>query len=200
MIRQTLQAALCIALSPLLVAQQIGQAEESASGTAPAETLFAYRSSMNLTDFAHIFGPVYELSRVPFEVPVKLTPVDPAAWANAAIGSTLTFRVLQDVTVEHHHSKYADAHAGDLIEAKVIRMCEGKSRSRQGKAVPLVKEVLVERSIKLEMEGSPRSHVRLSSISKNLIVWPTKAICMVVLFPVEYVLLLITCTLGGCDL
>ena len=97
---------LCIVLSPLLAAQQICQVEEPALETAPAETLYAYRSSINL--LAELgynraqtgeFGSQYGLSIIPFEVPLKLVPADPAALAHATVGTTLTFWILKDVTV-----------------------------------------------------------------------------------------------------
>lgn len=209
MIRRLLQSALCVFLSPLLTAQQVGQAEEPARGVTPAETIFAYRSSMNLPaepgfEPAHAdsSGSLYGLSIIPFEVPLKLTPVDPAAWANATIGSTLTFRVVNDVIVRRgvfNRSSYADAYAGALIEVKVIRMREGKIRTRQGKAEPRVKEVMVGKSIKLELESSPRGGARFSGIAKNLVVWSVKGPYMAVALPIEYALLLIACS-TGCDL
>lgn len=212
--RLILQAILYITLCPLLVAQQVGQAEGPARGATPAETLFAYRSSMNLPaelgfepahadSFASLSsGSLYGLSIVPFEVPLKLIPVDPAAWANATIGSTLTFRVVNDVIVRRgvfNRSSYADAYAGTLIEAKVIRIREGKIRTRQGRAEPRVKEVMVGKSIKLELESSPGGGARFSGIAKNLVVWSVKGPYMVVVLPPEYALLLIACS-TGCDL
>jgi hypothetical protein len=147
-------------------------------------------------------GSLYGLSIVPFEVPLKLIPVDPAAWANATIGSTLTFRVVNDVIVRRgvfNRSSYADAYAGTLIEAKVIRIREGKIRTRQGRAEPRVKEVMVGKSIKLELESSPGGGARFSGIAKNLVVWSVKGPYMVVVLPPEYALLLIACS-TGCDL
>lgn len=202
-------SALCCALCPLLAAQQVGQAEDPARGVTPAETSFAYRSSMNLPaelgfEPAHAdsSGSLYGLSIVPFEVPLKLTPVDPAAWTNATIGSTLTLRVVNDVIVRRgvfNRSSYADVYAGDLIEAKVIRMREGKTRTRQGRAEPRVKEVIVGKSINLELESSPGGGARFSGIAKNLVVWAVKGPYMVVVLPIEYALLLIACS-TGCDL
>jgi len=201
-------SALCFALCPLLAAQQVGQAQDPARGVTPAETSFAYRSSMSLPSelgfepaHADSSGSLYGLSIVPFEVPLKLTPVDPAAWANATIGSTLTFRVVNDVIVRNvfNRSSYADAYAGDLIEAKVIRVREGKIRTRHGRAEPRVKEVIVGKSIKLELESSPRGGARFSGIAKNLVVWAVKGPYMVVVLPIEYALLMIACA-TGCDL
>lgn len=80
MTRKPIAYALCLVLCPLLAAQQVGQAEAKARGVTPAETLFAYRSSMNLP--AQLgFEPVhadssdslYGLAIVPFKVPIKLT-------------------------------------------------------------------------------------------------------------------------------
>jgi hypothetical protein len=128
-------------------------------------------------------------------VALKLAPVDQAAWVNATIGSTLTFRVINDVIV----GEYADAYAGDLIEATVIRIREGEIRTRHGRAEPRVKEVMVGKSIKLELESSPEDRARFSGIAKNLVVWSVKGPYMVVVLPIEYVVLLIACT-RGCDL
>jgi hypothetical protein len=137
-------------------------------------------------------------------VPLKLTPVDPAAWANATIGSTLTFRVLNDVIVRggvfNRSSSYADAYAGTLIEAKVTRVRQGKTRTRHGRAEPRVKEVMVGKSIKLELESAPRGGAQFSGTAKNLVVWSVKGPYMAVVFPPEYVLLAIFCSTTGCDL
>jgi hypothetical protein len=201
--------ALCLVLCPLLAAQQVGQAEDPAGGVTPAETLFAYRSSMNILaelgfEPAHAdsSGSLGGLSIIPFAVPLKLTPVDRAAWANATIGSTLTFRVVDDVIVRggvgNRSSSYADAYAGSLIEAKVVRVRQGKIRTRHGRAEPRVKEVMVGKSIKLELESSPRGRARFSGMAKNLVVWFVKGVEIVVLIP-EYVLLGIACS-TGCDL
>jgi hypothetical protein len=199
--------ALCLVLAPLLAAQQVGQAEDPARGVTPAETLFAYRSSMNLLaelgfEPAHAdsSGSLYGLSIIPFEVALKLAPVDQAAWVNATIGSTLTFRVVNDVIVRgvFNRSSYADAYAGDLIEAKVIRVRKGKVRTRYGRAEPRVKEVMVGKSIKLELESSPGGRARFNVIAKNLVGWSVKGVTIVVLIP-EYVLLGIACS-TGCDL
>jgi hypothetical protein len=93
-------------------------------------------------------------------VPLKLTPVDPVAWTNATVGSTLTFLVVNDVIVRKgvfNRSSYADAYAGTLIKAKVVGVREGKSRTRHGRAEPRVKEVVLGKSIKLEFESSPEA-------------------------------------------
>lgn len=199
-------AALCLILAPLLAAQQVGQAEDAAPGVMRATTLFAYRSSMNRADFTDsilespgIPGSLYGLSKVPFEVPVELTPVDPAAWTNATMDSTVTFRVVYDVIVWRGRSSYADAYAGSLIEAKVIRMRAGKPRPRHGNAEPRVQEVLVGKSIRLELESSSGGRARFRGFARNLVVWPVRGISMVTLFPLEYVVLGIACS-RGCDL
>jgi hypothetical protein len=203
MTRKPIAYALCLILCPLLAAQQVGQAEAKARGVTPAETLFAYRSSMNLlAEFG--FGPagpsgsLYPLSIVPFAVPIKLTPVDPAAWANATLGSTLTFRVVKDVIERRGVSSYADAYAGTLIEAKVIRVREGKIRSRHGRAKPRVKEVMVGKFIKLELENSPGGH-RFKGIAKSVVVRSVKGPFEVVFIPFQFVALGIACSIG-CDL
>jgi hypothetical protein len=210
MTSKLIASALCLVLAPLLAAQQVGQAEDPARGVTPAETLFAYRSSMNLLPelgfepaHANSSESLRGLSIIPFVVALKLTPVDPAAWANATIGSTLTFRVVNDVIVRggvfNRSSSYADAYAGDLIEAKVIRVRQGNIRTRQGRAEPRVKEVMVGKSIKLALESSPRRRARFSGMAKNLVVSSVKGVTVIVLIP-EYVLLGIACSTTGCDL
>ena len=77
-------------------------------------------------------------------------------------------------------------------------MRDGKIRTRQGRAEPRVKEVMVEKYIKLELESSPRGRT-LSGIAKNLAVWPVKVICMVGETVLLWVALLIFCR-TGCDL
>jgi hypothetical protein len=205
MIRRTLQSALCLCLSPLLAAQQVGLAEDPARGVTPTETFFAYRTSINLPA-ALGFEPAHAgsddsppgLSIVPFDSVIELTPVDPAVWANATIGSTITFRAVYDVIERRRESSYADVYAGNLIEAKVVRMREGKIRTRNGRAEPRVKEVMVEKYIRLELESSPRGRT-LGGITKNLAVWPMKVICMVGETALLWVALLIFCR-TGCDL
>ncbi len=202
MMRKTASSALCLLLTPLLAAQQIAAAEEPACEGMPSETVFAYRSSINRADLTDEFftlpgipTPLYGLSVAPFDWWVELAPVDPAAWANATIGSTLTLRVVHNVFVKGG----AEIYAGTLMEAKVIRIRNGRSRTRQGKTEPRVKEVLVANRIKLELEDSPRRHARLNSLPKNLVVWPTKVASMIVLLPAEWVLFVILCS-SGCDL
>ncbi len=218
-VRRLFPFALCFVLCPLLVAQQVGQADDPARGVTPVEGLFAYRGSLNIP--AELgFEPAQSNSccsldgqpdsleglwTVPFKVPIKLIPVDPAAWANdATIGSTLTFRVLDDVIVRgglfNRSSSYADAYAGTLIEAKVTRVRQHKTRTRHERAEPRVKEVKVGKSLKLELESSPRGGAQFSGIAKDLVVWSVKGPFFVVVYPPEMVLLAIFCGTTGCDL
>jgi hypothetical protein len=194
-------------LCPLLVAQQVGQAEDPPHEVTPPETLFAYRSSLNLgaelgfepaqaDSCCSLNGQPDSLDGlwiVPFKVPIKLTPVDPAAWAKATVGSTLTFRVLDDVIVRGE----ADAYAGTLIQAKVTRVRQHKTRTRRG-ADPRAKEVKVGKSLKLELESSAGGH-RFSGIAKNVGVWSVKVPFEVVFIPFQFVALGIACSIG-CDL
>jgi hypothetical protein len=205
-IGKLLQSALCITLAPLLAAQQIGQSPEPACGSTPAASVFAYRTSLRSDESvnrADDSGSLGGLSIVPFEVPVELTPVDPAAWANATLGSTVTFRVVRDVIqgggVFNRKSFYADAYAGTLIEGKVIRLREGKLRTRNGKTEPRVREVLVGKRIKLELENSPRRHARISSLPRNLVVWPVHSVIAVGEGVLFMILFPIFCH-SGCDL
>lgn len=196
-------SALCFALCPLLAAQQAGRTEDPARVATAAETIFAYRSSIDLLaelgfDRAQTgkSGSQYGLSVLPFHVPLKLIPVDPAAWANASIGSTVIFRVTSDVVVR---GGYADAYAGDLVEAKVIRMREGKIRTRQRITEPRVKEVIVGKYIKLELDSSPEGH-QFRRFAKDLFVWSVKGPYMVLLLPIGYAALVIICSTTPCDL
>lgn len=214
MIRKLLQSALSLCLAPLLVAQQAVPPEDPPSGVTPGETFFAYRSSLDLGaelgfESAHVdssdsptYGSLYGFAIIPFDAPIKLTPVDPAAWANATVGSTLTFLVVNDVIVRKgvfNRSSYADAHGGTLIKAKVVRIREGKSLTRHGRAEPRVKEVVLGKSIKLELESSPRARARFKVIAKNLAIWSVKVPFYTVVMVPEYVLLMIACS-KGCDL
>jgi len=206
MIRHTLQAALCIALSPLLVAQQSGQAEESASRATPAGSVFAYRISMlpdESANRADDSGSLYGLSNVPFERAVELTPVDQSAWRNATMGATLRFRVVRNVVVTggvfNRRSYYADAYAGTLIEGKVIGLRKGRLGTRNGRTEPRVKDILVGKRIKLEMEGCPSGRARFNGLAKGAVVWPVKGMITVgegVLFMILFPIL---CH-SGCDL
>ncbi len=207
MISKLFSSVLCIALSPLLVAQKIDPCEEPVPGTVHGEKLYAYRSSMDVEDFtdgnfeSRDSSDLHNsLPSVPFDLPVELVPVDPEAWANATVGSTLTFVVALDVLEEHHHySKSVHAYGGTLIEAKVTRMRKTKPRAQPGVKEPRVQEILVGRSTKFVLEGSPRRHPRLNSIPKNMVVWPPKVAFLVVFLPFEYVALGIACS-TGCDL
>lgn len=214
MIRSMLQTILCLVLCPLLVAQQAVPHEAPASVVTPAETFFAYRSSLNLgaelgfdparvdSSYSPTYGSLYGFAIIPFEVPLKLTPVDPVAWTNATVGSTLTFLVVNDVIVRKgvfNRSSYADAYAGTLIKAKVVGVREGKSRTRHGRAEPRVKEVILGKSIKLELESSPGGRARFNLIAKNLAIWFVKVPYYTVVMVPEYALLMIACS-RGCDL
>lgn len=186
--RRLFQFAFCLTLAALLAAQQIVQAQEPAGGTAPAETVFAYRVSLNRADPTDSNDSIPES---PFETPVELTPVDPAAWANAAVGSALTFRVVRDAVA----GQYAYAYAGTFIEAKVIRIRAGKPRIRHGKTQPRVQEVLMGKSTRLDLESSPGGRARLGGFARNMIVWLPHTVVLVF----EYILLFIACA-TGCDL
>ena len=214
MTRNLLQSALCLCLAPLLVAQQAVPPEAPASGVTPAETFFAYRSSLNLgaelgfeptgpdKSYSPTYGSLYGFATIPFEVPLKLTPVDPVAWTNATVGSTLTFRVVSDVNVRKgwvNRSTFADAYAGTLIKATVTGVREDKSRTRHGRAEPRVKEVVLGKSIKLELESPPGGRARFNVIAKNLAIWSVKVPYYTVVMVPEYVLLMIACS-RGCDL
>jgi hypothetical protein len=204
MIRKFAQSALCLALCPLLAAQVTGQFERPAGGVTPGETLFAYRTSMRPDESTNCdddSGSLYGLSVVPFNVPVELTPVDPAEWANATIGSTVTFRIVLDVIVGggvfNRKSSYADADAGTLIEGKVIRIREGRQRKRKGRTEPRVKEILVGKRIKLELVSSPADHARFSGIAKDVVIWPVHCVIAVG----TYAYLIVGCTIaGGCEI
>jgi hypothetical protein len=194
-------------LAPLLAAQQINQAEEPASAMAPAETLSAYRSSLNLgaaLGFEPVdpdpsdrpnYGSLGGFAIIPFEVPLELTAVDPAAWANATVGSTLTFRVVNAVIVRG----MADAYAETLIKAKVVRIRQGKSLTRHGQAEPRVKEIVFGKSIKMELESSPGVRARFNVIAKNVAIWSVKVPYYAVVMVPEDLLLAIACS-RGCDL
>ena len=196
-----LQNVLCVVMLAILPVQQISQAEEPVSAGAPAQTLFAYRSSLG----ARLHDSLFGYSVLPSDVPVELTPLDPSALARAAMNSTVTFRVVHNVIV----GQYAYAYGGNLIEAKVTRIREGKLQIRRGRMEPRVMEVTAVWSIqssppeylKLRLESSPRS--RSSRTVKQLVALPLtlplKAIHIVVLVP-EDILLAIVCSTQGCDL
>jgi hypothetical protein len=127
---------------------------------------------------------------------------------HATVNSTVTFRVVHNVTDGH----FGYGYAGTLIEAKVIRIRGGDLRLRDGTLEPRVMEVavagLIESSppprpwsLKLRLESFPRS--RSNRKAKQLITLPLtlplKAIHIAVLIP-EYALLGIACSTGGCDL
>jgi hypothetical protein len=187
---ELIASALCLLLCPLLAAQQVGQAESPNGKGTTADTLFAYRDSMR----ADRSGSFYGLSIIPYQAPVELTPVDPTAWESATIGSTLGFRVVNGVVVKGK----ADVYVGTLIEAKVIRIREGKLRTRNGKTEPRVKELLVGKSIRLDLESSRGGHSRFNGIAKNLVVLPMKAVAAVLQVP-AWIILMIACS-RGCDL
>ena len=197
MIRKIVQFVICIGLAPLLAAQEVCQAENQVSRATPAETLFAYRISMRSDESvnrADDSGSLYGLSVVPFDLPVELAPVDPAALANATVNSTLTFRVVRNVIVRRgvfNRSSYADAYGGTLIEGKVIQIREGMLRTRDGRTELRVKEVLVGKRIKLELQSSPGGPARCNGIARKVIVWPVQgtitvgeSVLFMILFPI----------------
>jgi hypothetical protein len=203
MTNKPIASALCLILCPLLAAQYVGQAEEPVSVGTPAQTLFAYRSSLEARLHDSLFGD----SLIHSDVPVELIPDNLSALAQATINSTVTFRIVHDVVV----GQYAYGYGGTLIDVKVIRIREGKLRIRRGRMEPRVMEVAVAGlletnpptppgALKLTLESSPRSNS--SRTAKQLITLPLtlplKAIHIVVLVP-EYVLLGIACA-TGCDL
>jgi len=126
------------------------------------------------------------------------------AWANATVGSTVTLRVVRNVIVRggwfNRKSTYADAYAGALIVAKVTRVREGRLRTRRGTAEPRVKEILIDRTVKLELESSPRHGARFTLAAKNLVVWSVKGPFLAVVMPLEYTVLMIGCSITPCDL
>lgn len=203
-------AALGLALCPLLAAQQVRPAIEPVGTATPTETLFAYRSSLNLraelpfdSSGSDPSGTSHALLTIPYKVAIELTPVDPTSWARAAVGSILTFRVVRNTIVWKgltYRSPYAYANAGDSIQAKVIRVRQGKTPTRQGKAAPHVKELLVGKSLKLELESSARRGPRFSAFAKNLLIWSVKGPVLAAVYLVEVPLLMIACSTSGCDL
>lgn len=199
-----LRGVLCILALAVLTAQQSIQAEEPASTEPPAQTLFAYRSSLGARLHDSFFGN----SELPIDVPVALVAVDPSALANATVNSHVTFRIIYGLTIKG----LAYAYSGTLIEAKVTRIREGKLRVRRGKTEPRVLEIAVPEllktepppapeSLKLTIESSPRS--ASSRTVKQLIALPLtvplKALHIAVLVP-EYILLGIACSTSSCDL
>ena len=191
-----LQNVLCVVMLAILGAEQTSQAEEPVSAGAPAQTLFAYRSSFG----ARLHDSLLGYSALPSDVPVELTPLDPSALAHAAINSTVTFRVVHNVIVGQY------AYGGNLVEAKVTWIREGKLRIRRGRMEPRVMEVtavgLIESSppeyLKLRLESSPRG--RSGRTAMKLVTFPLKVIGMVVITVPEYGLLGIACATAGCDL
>jgi len=197
----SLEKVLCVVMLSIVVAPNISRAEEPASGGTAGESFFAYRSSCRARLLDSLF---WGSGAVPFDVPVELTPVDPSAWAHATINSPVTFRVVHDVIVRHD----TYARAGELVEAKVTQVREGELRYRRGRMEPRVMEVTLTgeidsslpTSLKLRLESSPRS--RCSRTAKQLATLPLKVVHVagaVVVFPVEWVLLVIFCH-SGCDL
>ena len=203
MTSKLIASALCLVLCPLLAAQQVGQAEDPARGVTSAETLFAYRSSIDLLaelgfDRAQAgpSGSQYGLSIIPFAVPLKLTPVDPAAWANATIGSNLTFRVVNDVVRNaSNRSSSVRCLCWRVDRGEGDPGPRGQDSNSPRKSGSRVKEVMVGKYIRLELENSPGGH-RFSGIAKNVGVWSVKGPFMVVFLPFEWVAIGIACSIG----
>jgi len=195
---KSLQSLLCVVMLATLGAEQTTQAEEPVSAGAPAQTLFAYRSSFG----ARLHDSLLGYSVLPSDAPVELTPLDPSALEHAAMNSTVAFRVVHNVVV----GQYAYAYGGNLVEAKVTRIREGKLRIRRGRMEPRVMEVnavgLIESSppeyLKLRLESSPRS--RSGRTAMKLVTFPLKVIGIVVITVPEDLLLAIACATAGCDL
>jgi hypothetical protein len=115
----------------------------------------------------------------------------------------VTFRVVRNVIVRggvfNRSSYYADAYGGTLIEGKVIRIREGNLQTHDGRTEPRVKEVLVGKHIKLELESSPADHERFNGIAGNVVLWPVHAVGMVGESVLFMILFPIFCH-SGCDL
>ena len=183
---RSIEKALCILLFGLGATQGIGQTEETVSKDAGTEAVFAYRSFSNrgLVDYMFPSGPW----SLPSYVPVELQPLDASAWANATIGSTVTFRVVRGASA-------ADVFNGGLIEAQVTRVRTGKLQTRRGKLEPRVLEVAVG-LVKLKLESTPRS--RFVSTVKHVGTAPLRGVGFIAEVPL-WVVLAIGCSTGGCD-
>jgi len=190
-----------VVISTPVLAQETVHPEELVGTGTSGQTLFAYS-----TFGARLRDALIGDSALPPDVPVALEAIDPSALANAKLNSTVTFRVAYGLTVR----QYSYAHEGTLIDAKVIRLREGKLRTHRGKLEPRVMEVavcgLVESCpppgfLKLTLESSPRSSS--SKTAKRLIslplTVPLKAAHIAILVP-EAILLAIACGTSSCDL
>ena len=182
---RSIQKAFCIVLLSLGAAQGISQAEDKFGKN--SGTVFAYRrfSNRGLVDYMFPSGPW----SLPNYVPVELMPLDPSAWTNATIGSSVTFRVIRGGSV-------ADAFNGGLIEAQVTRIRTGRLRMRRGKLEPRVSEVAVG-LVKLQVETTSRS--RFVSTVKRLGTAPLRGVGFIAEIPL-WVVLAIGCSTGGCDM
>ena len=160
---------LAVLISTPVLAQLDGHPGESVEIRTSSQTVFAYS-----TFGARLHDALTGESALPPDVPVALEAVDPPALANAKVNSTLAFRIAYGLK--------SHAHAGSLIEAKVIRVREGNLRARRGKTEPRVMEIEVcglEEScripgyMKLRLESSTRS--ASNRTAKRLIALPLTA-------------------------
>lgn len=201
---KSLERILCVAMLSIVAAQPLSRAQEPADAGTTAQTVFAYRSSF----WARVNASLFWESDLPSDVPVELAPVDPSALAHATVNSTITFRIVRDVIAGHE----TFASAGTLIEARVVRIRDGKLRAHHGRTEPRVMEVAVagltesgpppdQGALKLTLEATPRN--RFGRTAKQLATVPLKVIhwtvVIPVVIPVEWVLLAIFCS-TGCDL
>jgi hypothetical protein len=193
---KTLQNLLCALMAAVFAAQQTGMAEEPVSAGTQAQTVFAYQSSAGARAHEALFGP----SLLPVDLPVELVPVDPSALEHATLNSTVTFRIVRDVAGGY-------GSGGTLIEAKVIRIREGKLRVRRGILEPRVVEVtvpgLMESSpppgfLKLRLESSQRSSSSRGAM--KLVTFPMTAIRIFVVIPAEWVYLVVLCGITRCEI
>lgn len=184
---KSIEKALCIVLLGLGATQRISHAEEKVSKDAGTEAVFAYRSFSNRGLVDYIF-PSGSWS-LPNYVAIELQPLDPSAWANATIGSTVTFRVVRGASA-------ASVFNGGLIEAQVTRLRTRKLRMRHGKLEPRVSEVAVG-LVKLKLESTARS--RFVSTVKRVGTAPLRGVGFIAEIPL-WVVLSIACSTGGCDL
>jgi hypothetical protein len=200
---KSLEKVLCVVVLAMIPAQQIGHAEEPASGGSAAQTLFAYRTSF----WARVHDSLLGESELPVDVPVELAPLDPTELEQATINSYVTFRIVRTVVVGQTSRGYG----GTLVVAKVTRIRDGKLRMRRGKLEPRVMEVslpgLLEGSpapppdsLKLRLESSLRNrHIRKAKQLAALpLTVPLKTLHIAAMVP-EYILLGIAC-MRGCDL
>jgi hypothetical protein len=179
-----LQCALCLIMAPLLVAQEISpKAVPTTPATALPPTIFAYPMT---SKFALFPNRLSGFASIPSDIPLELTAVNPLEFANAVQGTAIEFQVVRDVSVKG----IVVLRAGTRIEGTVSKVHKGKRRIRKGVPAPLVQEVALGKSLRLELRSMPTNRFHFERIAKDVALWTLRSVAFAAISPLVVISLL----------